>query len=78
MELEDLDNELFLKERKKKKARVYSGNSRDASMLTEQEREWMEEYTSQTVLHPTYDDKNRHVERAVMLNLFDMHKNYHN
>jgi hypothetical protein len=44
----------------------------DASMLTEQEKEWMEEYASQSLMHHTHDVTNSHVERVIMPNLFDM------
>src|ERR671918_215683 len=50
-----------------------------ASMWTEQEREWMEEYAPQVTTDITYNDKeNRYEERITMPNLFDMRaKNYH-
>ena len=70
MELEDLDNELWLKEYKKKR-RAQIQELVDASMLTEQEIEWMEEYASQV-------KTGIQVERIVFPNFFDMHaKNYH-
>jgi hypothetical protein len=72
MELVDLDTELFLKEWKKKR-RAHIQKIVDASLLTEQEKEWMEEYAS----HSMYNDTNRDVERVVMPNLFDMHRIYH-
>jgi hypothetical protein len=53
MELEDLDNELWLKEYKKKR-RAHIQEIVDASMLSEQEKEWMEEYASESPTHPTY------------------------
>jgi hypothetical protein len=71
MELEDLNNELWLKEYKKKR-RVHIQEIVDASMLTEQEKEWMEEYASQSLMRPTHDVTNSHVERVIMPNLFDM------
>jgi hypothetical protein len=77
MKLEDLDNELFLKEWKKKR-RAHIHEIVDASMLTEQEKEWMEEYSSHSVFPQTSDDTSRHVERVVMPNLFDIRRNYHN
>lgn len=76
LELEDLDNELWLEEYKKKK-RAHIQEIVDASMLTEQEKEWMEEYASQSILNPTYGEPNRYVERVIMPNLFDMRKNSH-
>jgi hypothetical protein len=70
MELEDLDNELWLKEYKKKR-RAQIQELVDASMLTEQEIEWMEEYASQV-------KTGIQVERIVFPNFFDMRaKNYH-
>ena len=74
MELEDLDNELWLKEYKKKR-RAHIQEIVDASMLSEQEKEWMEEYASESPTHPTYYATNRFVERVVMPNLFDMRRN---
>ena len=56
MELEDLDNELWLKEYKKKR-RAHIQEIVDASMLTEQEKEWMEEYASQFTTGRTYDNE---------------------
>lgn len=41
-------------------------------MLSEQEREWMKEYASQSLTVPTYDNENRYVERIVRPNIFDM------
>jgi hypothetical protein len=74
MELEDLDNELWLKEYKKKR-RAHIQEIVDESMLSEQEKEWMEEYASESPTHPTYYATNRFVERVVMPNLFDMRRN---
>lgn len=77
MELEDLDNESWLKECKKKR-RAHIQEIVDASMLTEQEKEWMEGNTSPLpMMHPTYD-MNGYVERVVMPNLFDLRRKYHN
>jgi hypothetical protein len=77
-ELEDLDNELWLKEYKKKR-RAHVQEIVDASILSEQEKEWMEEYSPQVTTDITYNDKgNRYEERVTMPNLFDMRaKNYH-
>ena len=63
MELEDLDNELWLKEYKKKR-RAHIQEIVDASMLSEQEKEWMKEYASQSAKDITYGKENRHVERS--------------
>jgi hypothetical protein len=78
MELVDLDAELSLKEWEKKR-RAHIQEIVGASMLSEQEREWMEEYAPQVTTDITYNDKeNRYEERITMPNLFDMHaKNYH-
>jgi hypothetical protein len=48
-------------------------------MLSEQEKEWMEEYAPQVTTDITYNDKeSRYEERITMPNLFDMRaKNYH-
>ena len=77
-ELEDLDNELWLKEYKKKR-RAHVQEIVYASILSEQEKEWMEEYSPQVTTDITYNDKgNRYEERVTMPNLFDMRaKNYH-
>ena len=48
----------------------------DASMLSEQEKEWMEEYKLQSLSHPTDDNENRSMEHITMPNLFDMRRNY--
>jgi hypothetical protein len=72
MELVDLDTELFLKEWKKKR-RAHIQEIVKGSMLSEQEKEWMEEYAPQVTTDITYNDKeNRYVERITMPNLFDM------
>lgn len=73
MELDDLDNELRLKEYKKKRL-AHIQEIVDASLLTEQEKEWMNEYASESP-HPTDYATNRFVERVVMPNLFDMRRN---
>lgn len=73
MELEDLDNELWLKEYKKKR-RAHVQEIVDVSMLSEQEKEWMEEYASESSTQPTYTATNRFVERVVMPNLFDVRR----
>ena len=75
MDLEDLNNELWLKEYKKKR-RAHIQEIVDASMLTDQEKEWMEEYSSRTETHPKYNDTNRYVERVVMPKCFNMRRNY--
>jgi hypothetical protein len=71
LELQTEHDELWFKEYKKKK-RVHIQEIVDASMLTEQEKEWMEENTTQSLTHPTYDDGGRYEEQIVMPNLFDM------
>ncbi len=76
MELEDLDNELWLKEYKKKR-RAHIQEIVDASMLSEQEKEWMKEYASQSAKDITYGKENRHVERIIMPNFFDKARNDH-
>jgi hypothetical protein len=50
----------------------------NASMLTELEKEWMKEYPSESFTNLNYFAGDRVVERIVMPNLFDMHRNYHN
>jgi hypothetical protein len=76
MDLEDLDNELWLKEYKKKR-RAHIQEIVDASMLFEQEKEWMKEYASQSAKDITYGKENRHVERIIMPNFFDKRRNDH-
>ncbi|MGH9926372.1 MAG: hypothetical protein ACRD5B_13455, partial [Nitrososphaeraceae archaeon] len=71
LELQTEHDELWFKEYKKKK-RVHIQEIVDVSMLTEQEKEWMEENTTQSLTHPTYDDGGRYEEQIVMPNLFDM------
>jgi hypothetical protein len=68
MELEDLDNELWLKEYKKKRT-AHIQEIVNGSMLTDQEKEWLEAYTPQFTT-----DINRQVERIIMPNLFDMRR----
>ncbi len=74
MELDDLDKELWLKEYKKKR-RAHIQEIVDASLLTEQEKDWMNEYAPESPSQPTDYATNRFVERVVMPNLFDMRKN---
>jgi hypothetical protein len=78
MELDDLDNELWLKDYKKKRC-AHIQEIVDASMLSEQEKEWMKEYSPEVTTDITYNDKeNRYVERITMPNFFDMRaKNHH-
>ena len=54
MELEDLDNELWLKEYKKNR-RAHIHEMIDSSMLSEQEKDWMEEYPPRVTTDMTYD-----------------------
>lgn len=74
MELDDLNNELWLKEYKKKK-RAHIQEIVESSMLTEQEKEWVEEYAPQFTTGKTYDNENKYVERIIMPNLFDLRRN---
>ena len=76
LELQTDHDELWFKEYKKKK-RAHIQEIVVASMLSEEEKERMEEYASQSILNPTYDDPNRYVERVIMPNLFDVHNNSH-
>ena len=78
MELEDLEFELSFADWKEKR-RVHIQEIVGASMLTEQEKEWMEQYPPQVMTDITYNNKeNRYEERVTMPNLFDMRaKNYH-
>lgn len=71
MELEDLDNELWLEEYKKKR-RAHIQEIVDSSMLSEQEKEWMEEYPPEFTTDMTHDPEDRKVEWIVMPNLFDI------
>lgn len=68
MKLEDLDNELWFEEYKKKR-RVHIQEIVDASMLTEQEKEGIEEYAPPFTTGKTYDNENKYVERVIMPNL---------
>lgn len=74
MELVDLDIELFLKEWKKKR-RAHIQEIVDSSMLTEQEKEWFEEYAPKFTTGRTYGNENKYVERVIMPNLFDIRRN---
>ena len=47
-------------------------------MLSEQEKEWMEENTLPSMIYPTQNGINGFVERVVMPNLFDMRRKFHN
>jgi hypothetical protein len=78
LELQTEHDELWFKEYKKKK-RAHIQEIVNGSMLSEQEKEWMEEYAPQVTTDITYNDKeNRYEERITMPNLFDMRaKNYH-
>ena len=73
MKLQDLDYELWFKEYKKKR-RTHIQEIVDASMLTEQEKEWVEEYAPPFTTGKTYDNENKYVERVIMPNLFDIHR----
>jgi hypothetical protein len=77
MELVDLDAELSLDEWEKKR-RAHVQEIVHSSMLSEQEKEWMEEYAPEITTETTYENENEYVERVTMPNLFDMRaKNYH-
>lgn len=77
MELEDLDNELFLKEWNKKR-RAHIQEIVHSSMLSEQEKDWMEEYvSSQPITDTTCDNEKRYVERVIMPNFFDLRRQSH-
>lgn len=77
MELVDLDTELFMKEWKKKR-RAHIQEIVESSMLTEQEREWMDKYAPQFTTEITREKEIGYVERVVMPNLYDMRpKNFH-
>lgn len=77
MELEDLDNELFLKEWNKKR-RAHIQEIVHSSMLSEQEKDWTEEYaSSQPITETTYDNEKRYVERVIMPNFFDLRRQSH-
>jgi hypothetical protein len=70
LELQDQHDEL--KEYKKKK-RAHIQEVVNASMLSEQEKEWMQEYLPQVTADITYNNnENRYEERITMPNLFDM------
>jgi hypothetical protein len=75
-EIQDLDNELSIEEYKKQK-RAHIKEIVHSSMLSEQEKEWMKEYASQSRTDTTYDNENKHVERIIMPNFFDVPKNHH-
>ena len=74
LELQTDHDELWFKEYKKKK-RAHIQEIVDASMLTEQEKESMEEYEPQFTPGKTYDNENKYVERVIMPNLFDIRRN---
>jgi hypothetical protein len=76
LELQTEHDELWFKQYKKKK-RAHIQEIVGASMLTEQEKEWVEEYAPQFTTGKTYDNENKFVERIMMPNLFDMCKNNH-
>ena len=75
LELQTEEDELWFKRYKKNK-RAQIQEIVDASMLSEQEKEWMEEYKLQSLSHPTDDNENRSMEHITMPNLFDMRRNY--
>jgi len=77
LELQDKHDELWFKEYEKKK-REHIQEIVDASMLTEQEIEWVEEYAPQFTTEITREKENGYVERVVMPNLFDIRRNSQN
>jgi hypothetical protein len=68
LELQDQHDELWLKEYEKKK-RAHIQEIVNGSMLTDQEKEWLEAYTPQFTT-----DINRQAERIIMPNLFDIRR----
>jgi|GEM_PF-659749 len=78
LELQDQHDELWFKKYEEKK-RAHRREIVNGSMLSEQEKEWMEEYPPQIRTDITYNTKkNRYEERVTMPNLFDVRaKNYH-
>ena len=77
LELQTEEDELWLKEYKKK-MRAHIQEIIYSSMISEQEREWMKEYASQSMTDQTYDNEDRYLERIIMPNLFEMRRNNHN
>jgi hypothetical protein len=77
LELQDQRDELWFKKYEEKK-RSHMREIVNGSMLSEQEKEWMEEYAPQLTTDIIYTDKeNRYEEQVTMPNLFDMRaKNY--
>lgn len=75
LELQTEHDEFWLKYKKRKAARIQE--IVDASMLTKQEKEWVEEYAPQFTTEITHEKENGYVERVVMPNLFDLRRNYH-
>jgi hypothetical protein len=76
LEVQTEEDELWFQEYKKKK-RAHVQQIVHSSMLSKQEKEWMEECAPQSIKGTTYYNENRYVERVVMPNLFDMRRNYH-
>jgi hypothetical protein len=60
----------------KKKRRAHIQEIIDASILTDQEKEWMEEYSPQFTTGRTYDNENIFIERIILPNFFDVRRNY--
>ena len=71
LELQDQHTEIWLQEYKKKK-KAHIREIVDASMYTEKEIEWMENYPSQ---FPADGMESRYAERIIMPNFFDMRRN---
>lgn len=75
LELQTEENELWFKKYKENK-RAQIREIVDASMLSEQGKEWMEEYKLQSLSHPTDDNENKSMEHITIPKLFDMRRNY--
>jgi hypothetical protein len=76
LELQDQHDELWFREYKRKK-NVHIQEIVDASMLTEQEKEWMKESASVFSMYQIHGNANKSVERVVMPNHFDIRRSYH-
>jgi hypothetical protein len=75
LQLQTEHDKLWFNQYKKEK-RAHIQEIVSGSMLTEQEREWIEEYSPQFTAEITRDNENRYVERVVMPNLFDIRRTY--
>jgi hypothetical protein len=70
-----IHDELWFKEYEKKE-RAHIQEIVGASMLSGQEKEWLEEYSIKSPYQKN-ENKNRSLEQIVMPNLFDKRRNYH-